>query len=106
MNIAHTRSTVRSALDGRLASAPTRTDPIFGIEVPLDCPDVPARILDPRSTWADTDAYDRQAQRLASMFAANFAAYADGVTDDVRAAGPIVDPTTPAPHIGSDPGAG
>jgi phosphoenolpyruvate carboxykinase (ATP) len=106
MNIAHTRSTVRAALDGRLASVPTRTDPTFGLEVPLECPDVPARILDPRATWADTDAYDRQAQRLASMFAANFAAYADGVTDDIRAAGPIVDPTTPTPDIGSDPGAG
>jgi len=106
MNIAHTRSMVRAALDGRLASIPTRTDPTFGVEVPLDCPDVPAQILDPRSTWADTDAYDRQAQHLASMFAANFAAYADGVSDDVRAAGPIVDPTTPVPDIASDPGAG
>ena len=106
MNIAHTRSTVRAALDGRLASAPTRTDTNFGFEVPLECPDVPARILDPRSTWADTDAYDRQAQGLASMFAANFAAYADGVTDDVRAAGPIVDPSTPLPDVSSDPGAG
>jgi phosphoenolpyruvate carboxykinase (ATP) len=106
MNIAHTRSTVRAALDGRLASVPTRTDPTFGFEVPLECPDVPARILDPRATWADTDAYDRQAQRLASMFAANFAAYADGVTDDVRAAGPIVDASTPLPDVNSDPGAG
>jgi phosphoenolpyruvate carboxykinase (ATP) len=106
MNIAHTRSTVRAALDGRLASVPTRTDPTFGFEVPLKCPDVPARILDPRATWADTDAYDRQAQRLASMFAANFAAYADGVTDDVRAAGPIVDASTPLPDVQSDPGAG
>ena len=67
---------------------------------------MPARILDPRATWADTDAYDRQAQRLASMFAANFAAYADGVTDDVRAAGPIVDASTPLPDVNSDPGAG
>jgi phosphoenolpyruvate carboxykinase (ATP) len=106
MNIAHTRSTVRAALDGRLASVPTRTDPTFGFEVPLECPDVPARILDPRRTWADTGAYDRQAQRLASMFAANFAAYADGVADDVRAAGPIVDPSTPLPDVSSDPGAG
>ncbi|HET9756860.1 MAG TPA: phosphoenolpyruvate carboxykinase (ATP) [Candidatus Limnocylindrales bacterium] len=106
MNIAHTRSTVRAALDGRLASVPTRTDPTFGFEVPLECPDVPARILDPRATWADADAYDRQAQRLASMFAANFGAYADGVTDDVRAAGPIVDASTPLPDVHSDPGAG
>ena len=71
MNIAHTRSMVRAALDGRLAHVATRTDPTFGIEVPLRCPDVPASFLDPRSTWKDHDAYDRAARQLATMFAAN-----------------------------------
>ena len=53
MNIAHTRSMVRAALDGQLDGVPTRIDPIFGVEVPTACPDVPADFLDPRSTWAD-----------------------------------------------------
>ena len=61
MDIAHTRAMVRAALDGALADVETRIDPIFGVEVPLTCPDVPASFLDPRSTWADKDAYDRQA---------------------------------------------
>ncbi len=90
MNIAHTRSMVRAAIDGRLADVGTRIDPNFGVAVPLSCPDVPAAFLDPRSTWADGDAYDRQAAQLAQMFVANFEAYADGVGDDVRAAGPTV----------------
>jgi phosphoenolpyruvate carboxykinase (ATP) len=90
MNIAHTRSMVRAALDGRLAHVATRTDPTFGFEVPVKCPDVPPSFLDPRSTWKDHDAYDEAAHRLASMFSANFAAYADGVTDEIRAAGPVV----------------
>ena len=106
MNIAHTRSMVRAALDGRLGSVATRVDPNFGIEVPLECPDVPASFLDPRATWADTAAYDRQAQRLAAMFASNFEAYADGVSDDVRAAGPRLDPSTPKVNVRSDPAAG
>jgi phosphoenolpyruvate carboxykinase (ATP) len=106
MNIAHTRSMVRAALDGRLAAVPTRTDPNFGVEVPLDCPDVPARFLDPRSTWGDTEAYDRQAKRLAAMFAANFLAYADGVDDQIRAAGPNADPATPIEAVDRDPNAG
>ncbi|MGH2475426.1 MAG: phosphoenolpyruvate carboxykinase (ATP) [Candidatus Limnocylindrales bacterium] len=88
MNIAHTRSMVRAAIDGRLRGVGMRLDPIFGVEVPLECPDVPAGFLDPRSTWADPQAYDRQAAQLASMFAANFEAYAGGVSDDVRNAGP------------------
>jgi phosphoenolpyruvate carboxykinase (ATP) len=88
MNIDHTRSMVRAALDGRLDDVPTRLDPIFGVEVPTACPGVPASFLDPRSTWADGEAYDRQANKLARMFVENFSAYEDGVTDAVRAAGP------------------
>jgi phosphoenolpyruvate carboxykinase (ATP) len=106
MNIAHTRSMVRAALDGSLAAVPTRTDPTFRFEVPLDCPDVPASFLDPRSTWADSDAYDRQARQLAAMFAKNFAAYAEGTPEAVREAGPVVDPNTRSPELESDHGAG
>lgn len=90
MNIAHTRAMVRAALGGRLADVPTRIDPVFGVEVPLTCPDVPDAFLDPRATWADPAGYDRQAERLARMFADNFAGYADGVTDAIAAAGPVV----------------
>jgi phosphoenolpyruvate carboxykinase (ATP) len=91
MNIAHTRSMVRAALDGRLASVPTRTDPIFGVYVPTACPDVPASFLDPRATWPDAAGYDRQAAQLARMFADNFKTYADGVSEPIRSAGPRID---------------
>ena len=90
MDIDHTRSMVRAALSGALDDVATVTDPIFGVEVPTSCPDVPAEFLQPRATWADPDAYDRQAKALAHMFAENFAAYADGVSEAVRAAGPRV----------------
>jgi phosphoenolpyruvate carboxykinase (ATP) len=97
MNINHTRSMVRAALSGALDGVPTVTDPIFGLEVPTACPDVPADVLQPRATWADGDAYDRQAAALATMFVENFAAYADGVPESVRAAGPRV--RADAPHL-------
>jgi phosphoenolpyruvate carboxykinase (ATP) len=106
MNINHTRAMVRAALGGRLADVPTRTDPVFGFEVPTSCPDVPTEFLDPRATWADKDAYDRQATKLASMFAANFTAFAEGTAPEVQAAGPLVHDGLPAPDIDRDPGAG
>ena len=92
MDIDHTRAMVRAALAGRLADVPTRIDPIFRVEVPTEVPGVPSDFLDPRATWDDPEAYDRSARELAAMFAANFAGYADGVTDDIRAAGPLTTP--------------
>ncbi len=90
MNINYTRSMVRAALSGALEGVRTVVDPIFRVAVPVACPDVPAESLRPRSTWQDKDAYDVQARRLARMFEENFASYADGVAEAVRAAGPHV----------------
>ena len=97
---------VRAALDGRLAKVTTRRDPISGFEVPLACPDVPTEFLDPRATWADKGAYDRQAAKLAAMFVANFETFASGTSDAVRAAGPGVRPGTALPEVEADPGVG
>ncbi|HET9456740.1 MAG TPA: phosphoenolpyruvate carboxykinase (ATP) [Candidatus Limnocylindrales bacterium] len=90
MNINHTRTMVRAALDGKLDAVPTRTDPIFGFEVPTQVPGVPSEVLNPRRTWQDKSAYDERAEKLAAMFADNFRAYADGVPASVRDAGPKV----------------
>jgi phosphoenolpyruvate carboxykinase (ATP) len=44
-------------------------------------------MLDPRNTWADKSAYDRQAAELAERFKKNFTQFTL-VGDDVRNAGP------------------
>ena len=72
MNITWTRQMVRAALSGALDDVETRTDPNFGFEVPTACPDVPDEVLWPRDTWADKDAYDARARKLAEMFVENF----------------------------------
>jgi phosphoenolpyruvate carboxykinase (ATP) len=88
INLPYTRTMVRSALSGALDHAAFRTDPVFGLEVPMSVPDVPGKLLTPRETWADHQAYDVQAKKLATMFRENFAKYADGVPDIVKTAGP------------------
>ena len=89
IKIAYTRKMVQAALDADLDAVPTRRDPIFGIEVPTACEGVPSEILQPRQTWQDRDAYDRQAVELAIKFTANFQAFAQFVSPEVRAAGPV-----------------
>jgi phosphoenolpyruvate carboxykinase (ATP) len=88
MKIAHTRAMIRAALSGALDHAAYERDPVFNIDVPKACPEVPADVLKPRQTWSDGAAYDEQASKLARMFAENFKKFTDGVTEAIRAAGP------------------
>jgi ATP-dependent phosphoenolpyruvate carboxykinase len=60
---------------------------LFGLQVPTACPDVPALILSPRTTWPKAEAYDAQAERLAALFRKNFEQFGD-VPAGVREAGP------------------
>jgi phosphoenolpyruvate carboxykinase (ATP) len=85
--IDQTRNMVRAALHGEVADE-YEVDPIFGVRVPKAVPGVDSGILRPRDTWEDKDAYDAKAKELARMFAQNFEDYADGVSEEVRAAGP------------------
>jgi phosphoenolpyruvate carboxykinase (ATP) len=81
MNINHTRAMVRAALSGALDDVPTVTDPAFGLAVPTSCPDVPSEVLQPRGTWADPEAYDRQAAQLLAMFEQNYKAFVAGAPE-------------------------
>lgn len=89
IDLRYTRAMVRAALAGELDEVPTRTDPDFGLQVPEAVPGVPDRILVPRDTWADGDAFDQAATRLGGMFRENFRNYEDGVPAEVKAAGPV-----------------
>ena len=88
MKLAYTRRMVRAALNGELDDVATVEDPVFGLAVPEAVPGVPSELLNPRNTWTDGDAYDAKARELADMFQRNFEQFADGVSEEVRAAGP------------------
>jgi phosphoenolpyruvate carboxykinase (ATP) len=90
MPIQATRTMLRAALSGELDGVEYREDPIFGFEVPVEIAGVETRLLDPRSTWRDPDAYDRKARELARMFRDNFQQFADDAGEAVVSAGPSV----------------
>jgi phosphoenolpyruvate carboxykinase (ATP) len=86
MPIRATRALLTAALDGSLGAGGFRRDPNFGFEVPVAARGMEAALLDPRGTWADAEAYDRQAARLVQMFADNFGQYVPFIDAEVRAA--------------------
>ncbi len=88
MQLKHTRRMITAALSGDLDGVETQEDAAFGLRIPVHVPGVPDEVLQPRQTWDDPDAYDRQAAKLVTMFRENFEKYADDVPESVRNAGP------------------
>jgi phosphoenolpyruvate carboxykinase (ATP) len=60
------------------------------LQFPTTCPNVPTEILNPRSTWADKDAYDAKANDLGTKFIKNFEQYISAANDAIKAAAPKV----------------
>ncbi len=87
MKIQHTRTLVRAALAGTLKDVPVKQERYFGLYVPERCDEVPAEVLNARSTWSDKSAYDETARELTKRFEANFKKFEPYVGSEVTAAG-------------------
>ncbi|HEX2838124.1 MAG TPA: phosphoenolpyruvate carboxykinase (ATP) [Phycisphaerales bacterium] len=87
-SLKYTRAFVTAILDGSLAKAEYHQDPVFGLHIPKAVPGVPSEVLMPRNTWADGNAYDTQAKKLAKSFRENDKTF--DMPEAVRAAGPRV----------------
>ena len=74
MPIKATRALLTAALDGSLARRIPQGSTISALMCRSPCPASPTVLLDPRRTWDDPEAYDRQAAKLVQMFADNFRA--------------------------------
>ena len=69
ISLSYTRCLIQAALAGDLEAVPYQSDAIFGLSMPLQCPGVPAEVLDP--VWKDQAAYTAQAAQLAQAFTKN-----------------------------------
>jgi phosphoenolpyruvate carboxykinase (ATP) len=88
ISIRHTRALLDAALTGKLAGVAYEADPVFGFDVPTECPGVPAQILNPANTWSNREDYDRKYRSLAARFIENFKLMADGCPAEVVKSGP------------------
>ena len=88
MKLRYTRAMITAALNGELDNVGYMEHPIFGVEMPTSCPNVPAEVLNPEQTWSDKDAYQNKAQHLANEFVNNFEKYADFANEEILAGAP------------------
>jgi phosphoenolpyruvate carboxykinase (ATP) len=77
IDIASTRRLLNAALAGELDDVEMRTDPLFGLAVPVEVPGVAPTLLVPRLTWDDPAAYDAAAKKLLRLFEENFRKFED-----------------------------
>ena len=87
IKIEYSRAMVTAAITGSLDIVKFSHNDVFNLDVPTECPGVPSKILDSKSTWIDKDAYDLSAKKLAQMFADNFKKF-ENMPDEIRLAGP------------------
>jgi phosphoenolpyruvate carboxykinase (ATP) len=90
ISIKYTRALLNAALTGKLDNVQYKTDPVFGFEVPMHCPDVPDEILEPSSSWSNKAEYDKKYLQLAQRFVENFKKFETETPREVIEAGPRV----------------
>jgi phosphoenolpyruvate carboxykinase (ATP) len=90
MKLPLTRAMITAALKGQLSDVAYEAHPVFGVLVPQEVPGVPAEVLNPRDTWADPQAYDAQADKLAHAFVKNFQPFETYANEEIMAGAPRV----------------
>ena len=88
ISLGDTRKLVSLALEGKLKDTKMRKDPNFGFEVPMNIEGIDQNLLNPKESWKDKIAYDKQANKLVGMFIDNFKQFEIYVEAAVTASGP------------------
>lgn len=90
MKLSYTRAMISAALNGELNDVDYTKHPVFGLEMPNSCTNVPSEILDPRKTWVDRNNYDRSANELAAAFIENFKQFEGDASEQIKSSLPKI----------------
>ncbi len=90
IKLKYTRSMITAALKGELDNVEYITHPVFGLQMPTSCPDVPSELLNPVQVWNNEGDYYTAANALAEKFINNFKQFEAFANDEIMAASPKI----------------
>ena len=91
MKLKYTRAMISAALSGELGLYSYDTyhiHSVFGVAQPRECPGVPTKVLSPRATWNNDEAYYKTAFKLSNAFRENFKKFESYANEEIRRGGP------------------
>lgn len=92
IQLKYTRAMVNAILEGKLDKTYSyekyHIHSVFGVAQPRSCPGVPDKVLSPRATWANDDAYYKAAFKLSNAFRKNFEKFESYANEEIRRGGP------------------
>ena len=91
MELKYTRAMISAALSGKLGLYnydAYHIHSVFGVAQPRECPGVPTKVLSPRATWNDDEAYYKTAFKLSNAFRENFKKFESYANEEIRRGGP------------------
>jgi phosphoenolpyruvate carboxykinase (ATP) len=91
MKLKYTRAMISAALSGELGLynyEKYHIHSVFGVAQPRECPGVPTKVLSPRATWNDDEAYYKTAFKLTNAFRENFKKFEEYASEEIRRGGP------------------
>ncbi|KAJ3356038.1 Protein kinase C-like 1 [Allomyces javanicus] len=87
----YSRAIIDAIHSGELAKQEFEEYPVFGLQIPKKCPNVPDNVLHPKKAWTGSAAeFDSMVQKLAKLFVDNFKLYQDQASAAVINAGPKI----------------
>ncbi len=86
-SIPTTRAIISAIVNGKLDNCEFETLPGFNLSVPKAIQGVETKLLNPKNTWDNTQAFDAALNELIELFTENFTKFE--VSDEIKAAGPV-----------------
>ncbi|MDU8886548.1 phosphoenolpyruvate carboxykinase (ATP) [Yeosuana sp. MJ-SS3] len=99
IKLKYTRAMITAILNGDLDNVEYEMHPIFGLDMPKECPEVPNGILNPINTWDNVSTYISKSIQLAHSFHLNFEKFANEASEDILNGGPLIDEHHHLDHV-------